>query len=54
MTTLNRRAFLSSTAVAGPALLAGRAAAAPTDTLRTLFDTLYEKDLRSHIKTKSA
>jgi uncharacterized protein (DUF885 family) len=45
---LDRRAFLSSTALAGSAsLLAGRAArAAPADALNTLFDALFQETLR--------
>jgi uncharacterized protein (DUF885 family) len=46
--TLNRRAFLSSTALAGPALFATGARAAPADALKSLFDALYLEDLRSH------
>ena len=45
---LDRREFLSSTALAGPAMLcSGTAAlAAPHDALNALFDTLFQESLR--------
>src|SRR3982751_4488031 len=45
---LDRRAFLSSTALAGSACLLGGTAApaAPSDALNALFDTLFQENLR--------
>ena len=45
---LDRRAFLSSTILAGPALLSTDALAAGGDQLGTLFDTIFQEDLREN------